>query len=107
MFEACFVTPLTELVSSVKGRPNSFTRKLIAPQGEASMMLWRVGRIAALAALAPSSSVALISHAMSAIGPKRTFSRVAFDVAFGGKADMQFLQVQMSAYDPKRTLSSQ
>ena len=25
---------------------------------------------------------------MSAIGPKRTFHYVAFDVAFGGKADM-------------------
>ena len=27
---------------------------------------------------------------MSAIGPKRTFPYVAFDVAFGGKADMAF-----------------
>jgi hypothetical protein len=27
---------------------------------------------------------------MSAIDPKRTFSYVAFDVAFGGKADMLF-----------------
>jgi hypothetical protein len=27
---------------------------------------------------------------MSAIGPKRTFPYVAFDVAFGGKADMAY-----------------
>jgi hypothetical protein len=27
---------------------------------------------------------------MSAIGPKRTLPYVAFDVAFGGKADMPF-----------------
>jgi len=44
---------------------------------------------------------------MSAIGPKRTFQYVAFhyvafDVVFGGKADMPS-SLHMSAYDPKRT----
>ena len=42
---------------------------------------------------------------MSAFGPKQTFPYVAIDVAIGGKADMRLLQLHMSAFDPKRTLS--
>ena len=41
---------------------------------------------------------------MSAIGTKRTSPSALHMSAFGGKADIALFALQMSAYDPKRTL---
>ena len=40
---------------------------------------------------------------MSAIGTKRTWGSALHMSAFGGKADMTFCSLHMSAFDPKRT----